>query len=98
MQRVSAVLRERLGDMAARDLEHFAEDLTNDWSDHVLQTATDRFEHRLAVEMAALRVEMQRGFADLRVELLRWSFFFWIGQVVAVASVLALMLKGVLPK
>ena len=98
MHRVSAVLRERLGDLAARDLEGFAENLTDDWSETVLQTASERFDHRLAVEMASLRVEMQKGFADLRVELLRWSFFFWIGQVVAVASVLAFMLRGVIPK
>ena len=98
MQRVSAVLRERVGDAAARDLERFAEDLTDHWSEQVLNTANERFDHRLSLEMGTLRVDMQKGFAGLRVELLRWSFFFWIGQVVAVASVLAFMLKGVLPK
>ena len=63
-----------------------------------MQTATERFESRLAAVAADLRLEMQKGFADLRVELLRWSFFFWIGQVVAVASLLAFMLRGVIPK
>jgi hypothetical protein len=98
VMQVSAVLRERLGEVAARDLEAYSENLIEHWSDEVLETATDRFDNRLAVEMAAMRLEMQKGFADLRVELLRWSFFFWIGQVVAVASVLAFMLRGVAPR
>ena len=92
------MLRERLGEVAARDLEAYSEDLITQWSDEVLETATDRFDNRLVVEMAAMRLELQKGFSDLRVELLRWSFFFWIGQVVAVASVLAFMLRGVAPR
>ena len=32
--------------------------------------------------------------ADLRAELLRWSFLFWIGQVAAMAALLAFMLRG----
>ena len=76
-------------------------------------TATEeRFDGRLDTVAADLRVEMQKGFtgiwqamadlrqefADARVELLRWSFLFWIGQVVAVASLLAFMLRGVAPR
>ncbi len=30
----------------------------------------------------------------VRVELFKWSFLFWVGQVVAVASLLAFMLNG----
>jgi len=98
VMQVSAVLRERLGEAAAWDLETYSEDLIEHWSDEVLETATDRFDNRLSMEMAAMRLEMQKGFGDLRVELLRWSFFFWIGQVVAVASVVAFMLRGVAPR
>jgi hypothetical protein len=64
----------------------------------VLNIAAERFDNRVAIEMSALRLEMQKGLTDLRVELLRWSFFFWVGQVVAVASLLAFMLRGISPK
>lgn len=63
------------------------------------QTATDRYERRLTEEMGALRLEMHQGFASLRqemagvrVELLKWSFLSWIGQVAAIAGLLAYML------
>jgi hypothetical protein len=49
---------------------------------------------------AALRVEMHDGFAlvrqemaGTRAELLKWSFLFWVGQVAAVAGLLAFMLR-----
>jgi hypothetical protein len=38
-------------------------------------------------EFAALRVEM----ATARVNLLRWSFAFWIGQFAAVTAMMAFM-------
>jgi len=63
--------------------------------------ATDRFERRLTEEMSALRLEMHQGFAALRqenattrVELLKWSFLFWAGQLAAIAGLLAYMLPA----
>jgi hypothetical protein len=41
----------------------------NDRDEHVLQTATDRFERRLAEETGKVRVEMAQGFGGLRAEL-----------------------------
>lgn len=38
----------------------------NDHDEHILQTATDRFERRLAEETGKLRVEMANGFGDMR--------------------------------
>jgi DNA anti-recombination protein RmuC len=43
----------------------------------------------LRQEIAGLRTDMWAG----RVELLKWCFVFWVGQVVAVAGVLAVMLR-----
>jgi hypothetical protein len=49
---------------------------------------------------AALRVAFTEGLsriraemADLRADVLRWSFVFWVGQVVATATLLAVMLR-----
>lgn len=58
------------------------------------ETSTLRVE--LTDGLAGLRVEMHSGFAGLgqemanmRVDLFKWSFAFWIGQVAAVALLLA---------
>ena len=75
-----------------------------DWSDDVPATVVDRFEHRLAVEMSAVRIDVSRELASmrvdvarelsgLRIELLKWSFLFWIGQIATIAGLLAFMLR-----
>ena len=63
------------------------------------QLTSERFERRLIQEISGLRIEMQQGFATIRQEMavdhvawLRWSFLFWIGQVAALAGLLAFML------
>ena len=63
------------------------------------QLTSERFERRLAEEISGLRLEMHQGFAAIRQEMsvthvawLRWSFLFWIGQVAALAGLLAFML------
>ncbi len=55
----------------------------------------------IAAGDAALRVAFTEGLsrirtemADMRVDVLRWSFVFWIGQVVATASLIAFMLRA----
>lgn len=51
---------------------------------------------------ANLRVAMSEGFAklrsemsEMRVDVLRWSFLFWIGQLVALGSLMTVLLRGV---
>jgi len=44
----------------------------------------------LAEENGKLRQEI----ATSRVELLKWSFLFWIGQVAVIAGLLAFMLRA----
>jgi len=80
---VPASVREKIGIEAADDLVMMFADA------HRL--ATESFERRLGTEMAKLRLEV----ADLRFELLKWSFLFWIVEVAALAGVLAVMLRGV---
>ena len=55
----------------------------------MLSVATERFGRVVAEESAKLRVEL----AGFRAEILKWSFLFWIGQVAAVAGLLAFMLR-----
>ena len=76
-----------------------------EWREDVLAIATDRFERRLTEECSALRLdlraEMANGFSALRkeiaetkVDLIKWSFVFWIGQLVALTGVISFMLSG----
>jgi hypothetical protein len=64
-----------------------------EWKDDVLTTAADRFEVRLVeecaklrLEMAGLRVDLNQSMAATRTEIVRWSFAFWIGQIVAIVG------------
>ena len=71
----------------------------------MLSLATERFERRLAQEIASLerrvRQEMHDGFtairkelSDCRVEWLRWSFGVWVTQLAATAGLIAYMLRA----
>jgi len=64
------------------------------------QFACDRFERRLAEEIAGVRIEMHQGFAalrqemaSLRVEWLKWSFLFWIGHLGITLGVVAYIIR-----
>jgi len=102
--RVPAALRARLGDDATFGLIEIFDSERKDWSDQVLTAAADRFERRLSEEISALRVELREGLHDgllsvrqelatTRVEMLKWSFLFWLGQVAAMAGLLGFMLR-----
>ena len=80
---VSASVRHKLGDEASDGLVTMFADA------HRL--ATESFERRLGEETAKLRLDI----ADLKFDLLKWSFLFWIGQIAVLISVLSWMLRGV---
>ena len=91
--RVPAALRAQLGDEATFGLIEFLETERQDWSQQVLGTAADRFERRLAEELARLRTEVIQEMHSIRVDILRSSFLFWIGQVAAIAGLLSYMMR-----
>jgi hypothetical protein len=102
--RIPAALRERLGHEATFGLAEFIDAERRDWRDEVLSLAADRFERRLTEEASTLRIELARGLtavrqeiATTRVEMLKWSFLFWAGQVATMAGLMALMLRGLRP-
>ena len=99
--RIPSALRIKLGDDATFGLIETLDSEQKDWSERVLATATDRFEVRLTQETGLLRREFHAAFETLRadiaaskVEILRWSFLFWIGQVAAIAALMSLMLRA----
>ena len=80
---VPAPVRERVGNAASDGLVTMFADA------HRLAVAS--FERRLAEETAKLRLDM----ANLKFDLLKWSFLFWVGQVAVMIAVLSWMLRGV---
>lgn len=103
--RVPRALRERLGQDATLGLVELLDVEKAKWSDQVLSVAADRFERRLVEELSMLRVDLRQELhngltavrqelATVRVELLKWSFLFWVGQVAAIAGLLAYMLRA----
>ena len=47
----------------------------------------------MAREISALRQDIRKDLSSVRVELLKWSFLFRVGQVAAIAGLLAFMLR-----
>jgi hypothetical protein len=81
--RVPAALRRKLDDDASDGLlTMFAE---------AHRIAVDGFERRL--DLQTERVD--RRLAELRADLLKWSFLFWISQLAAIAGMLAFVLSRV---
>jgi hypothetical protein len=65
------------------------------------QFATDRYERRLIQEVSAVRIELERGLAGIRVDMermqstvLRWTVLLWFGQFAAITGVLSYMTGG----
>jgi hypothetical protein len=87
-------LREELGQEASFELLTMFHAAGAAWKDDVMLIVTERFERRLSEEIGKLRIDVVEQLAITRHELLKWSFLFWIGQVAAVAGLLALMLRA----
>ena len=95
---VGDALRERLGDDASKALNEYVERSGEEWRGRVLEVCGERVEGRM--HLYADRNEVVDGFAriaaqmaDMKVEILRWSFAFWLGQVAVMAALLAFMTK-----
>ena len=103
--RIPSAVRTKLGDDATFGLIELLDAEHRNWSEDVLATATDRFERRLVQETALLRQEfhatLNKGLTEIRselsttrVEMLRWAFVFWLGQVAAIAALMSFMLRA----
>ncbi len=95
---VGLALRDRLGDNGVRDLEIYIEQHEENRRTDVVNQMTERLDFRM--NECAKRNEMTDGFsrivsqmADIKVDILRWSFAFWVGQVVVIAVLLSYMLR-----
>ena len=69
-----------------------------------MATGLSQVRQEMATGLSQLRQEMTEGFAALRqelaetrVELLKWTFVFWVGQLFALAGFLAVLLRFLRP-
>jgi hypothetical protein len=95
---VPVTLRDRLGPEATAGLLEVLDESQACWSDDVLTANMERLERRLSEEVSSLRVELHNGLGAVRQEVaigrvdhLKWSFAFWIGQLAAMAGLVALL-------
>ena len=95
---VGLALRDRLGENGVRDLETYIEQHEENRRTDVVNQITERLDFRM--NECAKRNEVTDGFsrivdrmADMKVELLRWSFAFWIGEVAVIMALLSYMLR-----
>jgi hypothetical protein len=77
---VSVALSARLGPAATTGLIDLIESEQKELRDDVMTQAVDRFERRLTEQVSGLRVDILRELHEGRVEIIKWSFLFWIGQ------------------
>jgi hypothetical protein len=91
--RIPAALRARLGDDGTFGLIETLETERKEVGEQVLATATDRFERRMAEEFARFRQDVVQELSTTRLDMLKWSFVFWVGQVAAIAALLSFMLR-----
>jgi hypothetical protein len=98
--RITGALLEKLGEPAAAELHRVMEVRQLDAKEDVMTLCAERFERRLVEELARLRIEMAQGFgglrqemADGRFDLVKWTFVFWVGQVVAIGGIVGLLIR-----
>lgn len=80
---VEASLRRDMAEMGAsirQDMARMGADIRQDMA---------RMGADIRQEMTGIRQDMASG----RVELLKWCFLFWVGQVVAIAGIMGMMLR-----
>lgn len=91
---VGLALRDCLGENGVRDLNDYVEEHRNAWRVEVVNAVAEQLDYRLkecAKREDIARVEKQMS--ETKVEMLRWSFLFSIGQVATIAALLSYMLK-----
>src|SRR5437868_5098513 len=80
--------RQLLGQEATVGLLELIDTREMVWSERVLSITVERFERRLAEEIATFRVAIMREIHEVPVDVIRWMFMFWVGQFFAFAGLL----------
>jgi hypothetical protein len=100
MDQIPGPLEARLGSAATGGLLQVFDYAHRELKEEVMTACLERFDRRLAEEVSGLRVQIAQSEATLRgdiaagrVEFIKWSFVFWVGQVLAVSGILTVLLR-----
>lgn len=88
---VPKVLREKLGEEGADALVELINVANSQTKADVLTFVEEKFERRLSEEMSKVSVEfakVRQEMAELKADLIRWMFIFWVGQLGAILGIL----------
>jgi hypothetical protein len=100
-------LRDKLGPDASQDLSQTFEEvqnhmltITTERFEARLATVASEIRQDMARMDAGFRIALTEGLANIRIdmsesriEIMRWSFFFWVGQFTATVTLIALLLR-----
>jgi len=94
------VLREKLGEDGADALISLINQSQSNNKAEILQFVEEKFERRLSEEIAGVRGELAKEIAsvrgelaNVRADLIKWMFIFWVGQIGAIIGILFAFFK-----
>jgi hypothetical protein len=97
---VPLALRGRLESDATAGLLGLLNQSHKEEREAVISACTERFERRLVEEVSGVRVQLAQAESTIRediaagrVDLFKWCFLFWVGQVLAIVGVMGVMLR-----
>jgi len=86
-------LREKLGDEATEALTDVIKEIDIEARKDALALAEEKLERRLVEEMSKLRIEMHTELGNLKADMIKWMFIFWLGQIGVLSGIIFALLK-----
>jgi len=82
---VPEVLRSKLGDDGTKELVNLINQATKGLRENIGETVAERLERRLAETKGCL----EKQIADVKADLIKWMFVFWVGQIAVMIGILS---------
>ncbi|MCD6220358.1 hypothetical protein J7K43_08260 [Candidatus Calescamantes bacterium] len=86
---IPKVIREKLGEDGAEALTELLNEIEERAKEDNVRLVEEKFEKRLAEEIGKVRVEI----AQVRADLIKWMFIFWVGQIGVLTGILFAFFK-----
>jgi len=104
---VGLALRDRLGEPGTQGLTEYVERHGEVWRDDVVNACMERmdgqwhdYKRHVDDKFGKVHERFDRvvnQLADMRVEILRWTFAFWAGQILATIALLMFFFRSLTP-
>lgn len=86
-------LREKLGEEGSDALIDMLNKTQENQKVNTIEIVGEKFERRLVEEISSLRSELKEDIANLRADIIKWMFIFWVGQAATILGALAIFLR-----